>query len=161
MPTPRAENAPPEPDGDAPATRPKATGGNPRNFFVSFRNRMVCTVIEMFAIMFVVAQLRDAMQSAGWPFADSRPMLACIVVLYFAVAWACPIGATPIQFLWGIRVVDYAGRPLRFWRALLRSASVVAITAGAFTVFRVLQEPYMAIVAIGAIGLFFVAAVMK
>ena len=154
----RTDIAPLKSIDPAPTTTAITSSANLRNLLVSFRNRMVCTVVDVFAIIFFVGLLGDTLRGAGWAVADSRPVLVGIVVLYFGFAWASPLGATPIQFLWGIKVVAYDGQPLRRWRALVRGALVVAITAGAFTAFRVMQEPYMGIPAAVSMTLFFVAA---
>ncbi|MFT5448952.1 MAG: putative RDD family membrane protein YckC [Gammaproteobacteria bacterium] len=158
-----ADNEPAEQGHDAPVGSPVATDGDPRKLLVSFRNRAMCTVVDLFVVIFIIAQSGDALRNAGWAIADSwagsRAAVAGIVVLYFALAWASPLGATPVQFLWGIRVVDYDGKSLRPWRALLRSVLVVVLTAGMLAVLQIMREPYMAIVGVCAIGLLFAAAV--
>lgn len=132
---------------------------NIRNLLASFRHRMVCTAVDFLVVLFVVGLTADYLRSIVAPaFGEPRPVLVAIVVLYFGLFWSSPMAATPIQWLWGLRVVGYNGRALPLGRALVRSALVTGLAAAVFTSFRVMAEPLMAGVAGVALLLFFLAA---
>jgi uncharacterized RDD family membrane protein YckC len=139
---------------------PRAPNLNFNNLLVSFRNRMACTVSDVLVLLFVLGLAGDFLRATVFPAETNlRPLLVGLVVLYFALSWSSRLAATPIQWVWGLRVVGYDGHPLSFGKALVRSALVTGLVAAAFTSFRVLEEPLMATVAAVAFLMLFLAAI--
>jgi uncharacterized RDD family membrane protein YckC len=95
----------------------------------------------------------------GLGFTDHRPIVLVVMFLYFAACWVSPLRATPVQFLFGMRVVDAAGETLSLARAALRSAGLVGLFAVVFLLFKIPVNPYLAVVALAGYALLFLAAV--
>ncbi|MDX1482150.1 MAG: RDD family protein [Woeseiaceae bacterium] len=64
-------------------------------------------------------------------------LLLLLSPLYFALSWISPLRATPLQFLFGMRVVDVHGNRLGLPRAVLRSLVLIAMLASTLVWFDV------------------------
>ena len=146
-----------------PRPAPFATSGvNADPLFSSFSNRMVCTVFELFVALLVNEFVIYAMLSPhGWQYTDTRPFAFVFLFVYFAGFWASPLCATPVQFVWGSRVVDAEGRSLALWRATVRSALVVGLIAGALRIFETPSGSVMGVIAATSYVLLFLAALTR
>ena len=110
----------------------------------------------MFSLLFMYVQPRisDLDLSVSMQYL----CLLGVSMLYLSISWASPMRATPVQFLFGMRVVDTSGETLSFRRALVRSAALVGLIGPIITAFANPSDAYSGIVLLLGLSLLFPAA---
>ena len=143
--TPASVAAEPEVDGDA--------------VIATFRTRAVCKLADMLVAFLAAAFLLESL-AAVTPLGayDMRAAAAALTVVYFAACWSSRLGATPIQYLFNLMLVDHAGRVLRPGRALGRAVASVAMTLGVFLIFGLERDAVWQIPGVLAFAGLFTAA---
>jgi uncharacterized RDD family membrane protein YckC len=89
---------------------------------------------------------------------DQEVAALVVLMLYFSLFWSSPMRATPVQFLFGMRVVDEMGETLSLGRAIIRSTALIGLIFAAMTIAAVKSTPYLATVAFVGFALLFLAA---
>ncbi|MFT5133675.1 MAG: putative RDD family membrane protein YckC [Gammaproteobacteria bacterium] len=121
---------------------------------------MAAVTIDLYIAMFLTHLLQNyILTSIGLTIEDHRPLIVGVLLLYFSLFWWSPLRATPIQFLFGMRVVDGRGAGLNFRQAVVRSVSLVLLIAAAMILFKLPSNPYLILVAIMGYASLFLAAV--
>jgi uncharacterized RDD family membrane protein YckC len=95
-------------------------------FLIALLGLMAGLVILLLMVFFNVGQILSfwetvfGLDSLGKQFlALISPLLSLVVLIYFVFFWSF-VGYTPGKALMGLRIVRQDGRPLSFWRALVR-----------------------------------------
>ena len=121
---------------------------------------MGAIAFDLFIIMYLAQALQDQLLPAiGLGFEDHRPIVLVLMFLYFTACWVSPLRATPVQFLFGMRVIDAAGETLSLARAALRSAGLVGLFATIFLLFKIPVNPYLFVAGLASYALLLLAAV--
>ena len=89
---------------------------------------------------------------------DQEVTALAVVLLYFSLFWSSPMRATPVQYLFGMRVVDEMGETLSLRRAILRGVILIAFSFAAMMVVSVPSTPYFGAVAFVGYAFLFLAA---
>jgi uncharacterized RDD family membrane protein YckC len=87
-----------------------------------------------------------------------RLVSLALAMLYFTLSWASPMRATPIQFLFKMRVVDLEGERLSLAMAALRSLLLIAAVFAVMTLFKIPENPMFALLVFPVIALLFITA---
>jgi len=130
-----------------------------KRLFAEFGIRMAAIAVDLGLALYIATFLLDRifMLLHGTVF-DHWLVFSVILTLYFASLWSSPMRATPAQFLFGMRVLDAKGEPLRFRNALIRGAVLVGLIAASLAVFNPEGADYLRIVALTGCILLFLAA---
>ncbi len=132
---------------------------NSDNPFADFEARVVVIMIEYVALLILTAPIqRYVLELFGGLAPHGRYVSLVLAMLYFTLSWASPMRATPIQFLFKMRVVDLKGERLSVGMAALRSLLLIAAVFAAMTLFRIPENPMFALLAFPVIALLFIAA---
>lgn len=140
--------------------RPETYRADAKSLFAEFGVRLAAIAVDFFIVMLMAQGARTyLLEPMGIVVLDHRVVLIVVAFLYLAIYWYCPMKATPAQFVLGLRVIDTQGNKLSFGRAALRSVLLIGVVAASMTLFRVLNYPYLVVVALPAYALVFLAAV--
>ncbi len=122
-----------------------------KKLFAEFGVRMGAVALDLFIPVFVadVIDLRIINQQAT---------ALAVWLLYFSLFWSSPMQATPVQYLFGMRVVDEMGETLSLRRAILRSVILIGLSFAAMMVVGVPSTPYFGAVALVGYAFLFLAA---
>lgn len=128
--------------------------------FAPFALRLVAVGLDLGIVLVAAAVVRyyaiPDLQLLPWA---GRMLLAAALLAYFVAGCASPLQATPGQFVLGLRIVDERGRRLGPARAALRSATLVALTAGCYLAWQMPSRPTTVAVAVACYAALFLAAV--
>ena len=95
--------------------------------FAEIAVRIVAFGVDMVLVLFGVVFLGDHVLSIVAPALNDRTVFWIVLLFgYFTACWASPLRATPVQFLFGMRVLHESGERLSVRDAAIRSAAVVA-----------------------------------
>lgn len=133
---------------------------NAAPLFAEFGVRMGGIAVDLFIVFFLAtASVQNVLTGVGLPESYHFSVVLTFVFLYFTASWASPMRATPVQLLFGLRVVDESGERLGWGRAGLRSLVLLALVVAAMALYR-FPTNYV-FVALGLIShlLLFLAAV--
>ena len=98
-----------------------------RKLFAEIAVRIVAFAADMIVILFVMKFLDDHVFSfvgLGDEFRTSAWVLSLAV--YLTASWVSPLRATPMQFLFGMRVLSDSGKRLSLRDAAIRSVALIA-----------------------------------
>jgi len=99
-----------------------------RILFAEVAVRIVAYVCDMIAVLFAMIVVDDhVFAPLGLSDQLATPVWTAVLIAYFVVSWTSPLRATPFQFLFGMRVLHEAGRPLSLKEAAIRSVALVAL----------------------------------
>lgn len=113
-------------------------------------------LIVLFLAMAVAEQFLGSMGVPDF----YRPAAAITVVFaYFTASWASPMRATPVQFLFGMRVVDEVGARLSLGRAALRSFALLGLVVAALALYRAPSNASLVVLGLVGHTLLFLAVV--
>ena len=128
--------------------------------FAEFGIRMAAVGFDFFIVIFLMEYVRTyILDPVGLGSVDNRFLVHAVLFLYFTVFWASPLCATPVQFLFAMRVVDERGEKLSLAYAALRSAALTAQIVAIYFLFSIPVHPLLAILAAAAVVAVFLAAV--
>ena len=114
-----------------------------RKYFAEFGIRLAGVVLDLFVLLaLIVHVLLPAVPSITGTPLDSMPAALAFFSLYFAAFWASPLKATPVQFIFGMRVVDLNGERLSPGRAMIRAAALTGIIVATIMLFRKPGDPW-------------------
>ena len=114
-----------------------------RKYFAEFGIRLAGIVLDLFVMLVFVAEvLLPALPSFSGTPLDTLPAVLAVLSLYFAAFWASPLKSTPVQFLFGMRVVDLNGERLTPGFAFLRAVMLMAMVGAALMFFRTPGDPW-------------------
>ena len=103
-----------------------ARAEKPDQPFADFEARVVVIMIEYVALLFLTAPVQGyVLELLGEMAPAGRYVSLVLAMLYYTLSWASPMRATPIQFLFQMRVVDLKGERLSVAMAALRSLLLV------------------------------------
>jgi len=132
----------------------------PRPLFADFGVRIFALFVDFIVVIFAAAAVRDhVLVPIGLSNDQDGLVVLGVVFLYFIGFWVSPLRATPGQLMTGIRVVSVAVETLRPLQAIIRSAALAGLVAGAFLVLEVPPKALHASGALLAYALVFLAAV--
>jgi uncharacterized RDD family membrane protein YckC len=127
--------------------------------FAKFERRAAGVIIDFLTMFFLTFAIQiSIIDRLGLNITDGRPVFFAVAVVYFAVSWASPLSATPVQWLLGIRIVNKSGDRLDLSRAALRAMVLIGAIMAAMTLFNVPENPKYLAVAIPTLALLFLAA---
>ncbi len=130
-----------------------------RTLFAEFGIRMAAFVLDIYLVLFLATSaVTYVLEPIGLYVLDHRLVTVALFVVYLSLFWSSPMRATPVQYLFGMRVIDEEGETLSFRSAVLRGLILTGLFAGASTIFGRLAYPYLDVVALPAIALLFLAA---
>ncbi len=122
---------------------------NARILFAEFAVRLFVLGLDLFVLLFLVNNgLEALLLFLDQSFLDRWSVMLILFALYFAVSWMSPLRATPIQFLFGMRVIDVQGETLHPGRAILRALVLVSLIGATFQLFQTPFKPYLTVVAL-------------
>jgi uncharacterized RDD family membrane protein YckC len=128
--------------------------------FANFAIRVGALFLDFVVVIFLATALKDhVLVPAGFPIGDNRPVGLIVFLVYFSVAWSSPLRATAGQLLTDIRVVSISTDSLSPGRAILRSAALTGLIAGAFLILEKPPNSLLLSIAMIAYALIFLAAV--
>lgn len=128
-------------------------------FFAEPGVRAAAVVFDFALVMFIAYQLLNEISGKLYVTdIDARLVIALALLAYFTGSWLSPMRATPVQFLFGMRVLDQSGQKLTFARALLRSVLVVAMVGGTLMLLAVPGSRFFGAVALVSFALAYLAA---
>jgi uncharacterized RDD family membrane protein YckC len=137
------------------------TKPNAESLFTGFGTRMFGFGLDLLFVTILAIFVVENFLVAIDPRVAGHTYLLIAMFLYFAASWASPMRATPVQFAFGMRVVDKAGDRLSLSRAALRSIALVGLFS-TFWLVGLSSIPYLGdlrVVAIVSYALVFLAAV--
>ncbi|NNM00641.1 MAG: hypothetical protein HKO62_07815 [Gammaproteobacteria bacterium] len=130
--------------------------------FAGFTSRLLCVAADTGVAMAAGGSVHDYLvRSAGLVALERRETVLLVLLAYFAGSWASALKATPLQLVFGLRVVDEDGERLTPGRAVLRSALLVILIAGALGVVRMPAQPALGIAVLASLVLVGLAAVTR
>lgn len=131
-----------------------------RPLFAEFGVRIFALFFDFIIVVFAATALNDhVLVQLGLSPAHNGPVVLGVAFLYFIGFWVSPLRATPGQLLSGIRVVSIAVETLNPLRAIVRSAALAGLVAGAFLILEVPPRALHLGVSLLAYALVFLAAV--
>jgi uncharacterized RDD family membrane protein YckC len=122
-----------------------------KTLFAEFGVRMGAAGLDVFIPLFV-ADVIDL------TIIDQEVTTLAALLLYFSLFWSSPMRATPVQFLFGMRVVDEMGGTLNLRRAIIRSIALIGLIFAAMMVVNVPTTPYFGAIALVGYAFLFLAA---
>ena len=128
--------------------------------FAEFSTRLLCVVGDSIVFLLLVTHLPAGDVIGRW--LSPLPDWLCValgLVVYFAVFPASPLRATPLQFITGIRVVDYTFIGLGTERALLRATVKTTVLAAAASLVGFAEHAWLLFIAVPGLIMAFLAAV--
>ena len=131
-----------------------------RKLFAEFGVRMAAVVIDVFvALLFMSIVIDPVLGDIGLTDTATQFTVLAILFLYFPAFWVSLLRATPVQFLFGLRVIDKTGEKLGFGRAVLRSIALITLIVTTLTLYKIAANPYFSIVALLGLAALFLAAI--
>lgn len=99
-----------------------------KGLFAEIAVRIVAFGVDMIIVLFLMQFLNDHVLRI-FSVGDQLQTTAWVLILvgYFAASWTSPLRATPMQFLFGMRVLHESGSPLTLRDSLIRSVALVAL----------------------------------
>jgi len=132
---------------------------NPEQPFADFEARVVVIAIEYTLLLYLTVPVQNyVLEPLGLLALSNQMVLFVLAMTYYTLSWAGPLQATPIQFLFQMRVLDVHGEQLSIVTAALRSLLLIVAVVGATTLFRIPENPLFAFLAFPVIALLFIAA---
>ena len=126
-----------------------------RPHFAEFGVRMAAISLDLFLLLLLVTNvLLPAVPAIEGTPLDSLPGAVVLFSLYFAAFWVSPLKATPVQFLFGMRVVDLKAEKLTPGRAAVRAVALIVLVAATFMFFREPGNPLRLVGIVGFLLLF-------
>ncbi len=122
-----------------------------KTLFAEFGVRMGAAGLDVFIPLFV-ADVIDL------TIIDQEVTALAALLLYFSLFWSSPMRATPVQFLFGMRVVDEMGGTLSLRRAIIRSIALIGSIFAAMMVVKVPTTLYFGAIALVGNAFLFLAA---
>jgi len=99
-----------------------------RRLFAEIAVRIVAYGADMIVILFVMVVLDNyVLNLIGLNDASEPAIWAVLMIVYFTASWTSPLRATPMQFLFGMRVLHESGEGLSLRDAAIRSVALVAL----------------------------------
>ena len=95
-----------------------------KTLFAEFGVRMGAVALDLFIPVFVA-------NTIGLTIIDRQATTLAVMLLYFSLFWSSPMRATPVQYLFGMRVVDEMGETLSLRRAILRGVILIGLSFAA------------------------------
>ncbi len=96
--------------------------------FAEFGVRLAAIALELYIAMFLIQHVHVyVFDAVSLTITDYRLPFFAVLFLYFAAFWSSPMQATPVQYVFCMRVVDEAGERVSLGRAALRSALLVVL----------------------------------
>ena len=130
-----------------------------RSPFAGFERRAAGVIIDFLAMFFVAGAIQvSILARLDLGVGSLRPVFFAVAVLYFTLSWTSALGATPVQWLLRMRVVNKAGERLSLSRAALRAMLLVGGIEAAMTLFLVPEKPWFLTIAAPTVVLLFLAA---
>lgn len=123
-----------------------------RKLYAEIAVRIVAYGADMVFILFAMTFLADhVLNVIGLDESFHTVIWVLLLGSYFVASWASPMRATPLQFLFGMRVLHETGRRLSWSEAAIRSATLVALWGVAMFVLRQFFVPglWLKIAAVG------------
>lgn len=129
--------------------------------FAGFERRSAAAIIDVAAVFFLTYWLiSNSKLLASWT-PTGRPALATVAVLYFALGWASPLGATPAQWALRFQIVDESGNRLGLGRAMVRAVVFIVGVLGILLLAQVPEHRWLLLVVAGSLAAFWIALVTK
>lgn len=151
------EDAPPSANS---ADASKSVRAYSHKLFAEFGVRAAAVALDAFLALFVIWYLVDQVLSvAGTATLEPGPIIFFVLVLYCAVFWSSPMRATPVQFIFGMRVIDEFGNALKFQESLKRSIALLILLAAVVYILNFQSIPYAAFFALVPCALLWLAAI--
>jgi len=122
-----------------------------KKLFAEFGVRMAAVALDLFIPVFVA-------NTIGLTIIDQQATALAVPLLYFSLFWSSPMRATPVQYLFGMRVVDERGETLSLRRAILRGVILIGLSFAAMMVVSVPSTPYFGAAALAGYAFLFLAA---
>lgn len=130
-------------------------------FFAEFSVRMFVFWLDLIAVLITSQIIRDyVLAPAGLSFNGIGAIVPFVGFFYFVASWSSPMRATPVQWLFGMRIVDSSGDTLSPLHASLRAAALFGLFFATFTFFGALDSPYFAALALAGYAALFLPAAM-
>lgn len=135
----------------------RATRAYAQKMFAELASRIFAFGIDLFLVLLLGAFVESELLGVNvGPY--RRIVYDLLLLVYFAASWASPLQATPIQFLFRMRVFHQSGHPLTPAGAALRSLLVVALWEATTSAFKWVNVDNMhPVAAIVGVLVFFVA----
>lgn len=137
--------------------RSTALTPDPSMLFANLVERCVCVGLDVALAMFL-AGVPSGLVSRAAGSGFRTIVIVALLLLYFAAFWTSRLRATPVQFLFGLRVVDEKGERMGLARATLRGLLIVGLICASLTVLAAPSKPYLGLVALVAYGLLLLGA---
>lgn len=132
----------------------------PGRFFAEFSVRMVVFWLDLLVIVIVSQIIKDhVLVPASLSVDGIGAVFPFVGFFYFVASWSSLMRATPVQWLFGMRIVNSRGSTLRPFRASLRAAGLIGLFFVTFTFFGSLDSPLFAGLALAGYAALFLAAV--
>ena len=134
----------------------------PGRFFAEFAVRMFAFWLDLMLVM-VLSHLVavQVIERLGFDLDGFGAVLPFVAFLYFMGAWSSPLRATPVQWLFRMRIVDKQGETLSPARASIRAAALFGLFFACFVMLGALASPYLIALAILAYAGLYLAAVTR
>ena len=131
-----------------------------RTLFADFAVRTAAAATDACLALYVTWYVVDrAFSMAGTATLEPGPVIFLLLVLYCPVFWSSPMRATPMQFIFGMRVVDELGNTLNFKESLKRSIALIGLLAAIAYILNFQSTSYVAFVALVPGALLWLASV--
>ena len=130
-----------------------------KKLFADFAVRITAFVLDLMGTVLIWGSIRSFFnEPTGLSLIIQNISFLVIAILYFSVCWSSPMKASPVQFLFALRVVDQFGNRLRFRDSIFRSSSLLLLIAGLLSSFMVPQNKLFIITALPSLILLCLAA---
>lgn len=129
--------------------------------FAEFGLRLAAIVIDIFIVMFL-SQLANSylLSAVGLRIGEPMRIVPVVLLLYFTFSWASPMHATPVQFLFNMRVVDKVGGKLTIARSAVRGIVLTGLVIAAYPLLTIQPKfPPVIVLSMMAYAFVFLAAV--
>lgn len=93
--------------------------------FAEVAVRVVAFGLDVVLVLFVLVFARDHL-GIGLDGTAGKVAWAAVLLAWFAACWASPLRATPVQLLFGLRVLQASGAPLSLGAAVVRGMVLLA-----------------------------------
>lgn len=133
---------------------------NANALFAEFGLRLAAIVFDIFIVMFLSQLANNYLLSAVGLRFDEMQVVPAVLLLYFTFSWTSPMHATPVQFLFNIRVVDKVGGKLTIARSAIRGIILTGLVFAAYPLLALHPNfPPVIVLAVMAYTFVFLAAV--
>lgn len=142
------------------AAASKSVRSYSHTLFAEFGVRAAAAALDACLALYVTWYLVDqAFSIAGTATLEPGPVMIFVLVLYCAVFWSSSMRATPVQLIFGMRVIDEFGNTLKFRESLKRSIALFGLLAAIAYILNFQSTPYVAFVALVPCALLWLATV--